>query len=191
MLCGPTLNVCFCSFGVSPSRNCLQLTIGARWQALQPYTDAEKTWIKRHYKGEYHFLRQHGLSIYKDEDRDEGKELARSLMADDPRNANVNLGDNIRNEDNYGNDNTLNESDDNDSDDDDGDSDTNSFLNDIETDLTSHVADYHFSVEQLDWIKSHYKHSGNFLRSYGLKPLDDQDCDEGKSILQAIMSDDS
>lgn len=67
------------------------------------------------------------------------------------------------------------------------DSNENSFLNDIETDPTSHVADHHFSEQELDWIKLHYRHSGNFLLSYGLKPFDDDDCREGKTILEGIM----
>lgn len=71
------------------------------------------------------------------------------------------------------------------------DNDGESFLDEIETDPTSHIADYQFSEKQLDWIKSHFRHSGNFLRCYGLKPWDDDDCEEGKLILEAIMEEDN
>ena len=74
--------------------------------------------------------------------------------------------------------------------DDDGDS-ISSFEKDLELNPSSHVADYHFTDDQLDWIKLHYGHSTKFLRSYGLKFYDNEDCEEGKSILEAIMEDDS
>ena len=50
-----------------------------------PYTAAEKDWLKHKsgHSNEFHFLRGHGLSIYKDEDRKEGRELLRALMADE------------------------------------------------------------------------------------------------------------
>ena len=44
-------------------------------------TANEKEWLKANYKDEYHFLQQHGLSIYKEEDRQEGREIVRTLMA--------------------------------------------------------------------------------------------------------------
>ena len=127
--------------------------------ANPPITQAENKWRTDNHKDEFHFLRNHGLSIYKDDDREEGRLIMRALMEQD-------------------------EGDDEEA----GDSD-NSFLRELEEDPMSHVADYHFSVEQLDWIKKHYKHSGNFLQSYGLKPFDDEDCQEGKKIVQAMIDD--
>ncbi len=82
------------------------------------------------------------------------------------------------------------ENEDEDRKDDEDDDDRNSFLDELEADPMSHVADYKFSEGQLDWIKKHYKHSGNFLLSYGLKPYDDEDCHEGVAIVEAIMSED-
>ncbi|KAF2095018.1 hypothetical protein NA57DRAFT_79508 [Rhizodiscina lignyota] len=133
----------------------------ARWEAVKPYTSEEKAWLKEHYGGEYHFLQEQDLSMHKDEDREEGRSLARSIMAN---------GDS--------------------DDDQEEDDDSNSFLDELEADPMSHVADYQFSQEQLDWIKKHYQHSGNFLLSYGLKPFDDEDCSEGKAILNALMNED-
>jgi hypothetical protein len=50
---------------------------------LRPFTEQEKKWLKDHYGSEYHFLRQHGLKIYEDEDREEGRGIVRSIMAED------------------------------------------------------------------------------------------------------------
>lgn len=58
----------------------------ARWHARErilagPLSVEEKTWLKERYYGdEFRFLEDHGLNIYKDEDRDEGRNLLRALM---------------------------------------------------------------------------------------------------------------
>ena len=118
-----------------------------------PITKPEKKWLKDNYKDEFHFLREQGLSIYKDEDRAEGRLIMRAFM----------------------------EEDEGDDDDEEGNDSGDSFLRELEEDPMSHVADYAFSAEQLAWIKKYYKHSGNFLLSYGLKPFDDGDC-RGRQI---------
>ena len=48
-----------------------------------PYTAEETSFLKKHYRSEYHFLRQHGLSIYKEEDREEGRVILRAIMRED------------------------------------------------------------------------------------------------------------
>ncbi|KAL8294586.1 hypothetical protein RB597_007782 [Gaeumannomyces tritici] len=45
-----------------------------------PYTAEEKAWLKREWGSEFKLLRTYGLSIYKDEDREEGKVIARAMM---------------------------------------------------------------------------------------------------------------
>ena len=45
-----------------------------------PYTEEEKGWLKREWRGDFKFLAAYGLSIYKDEDRDEGRRMARAMM---------------------------------------------------------------------------------------------------------------
>lgn len=40
----------------------------------------EKVWLKKHYGNEFSFLQAHELSIYKDEDRKEGRTILRALM---------------------------------------------------------------------------------------------------------------
>jgi len=45
-----------------------------------PYTAEEKRWLKENWEDEFHFLKAHGLSIYKEEDRAEGQSLVRSMI---------------------------------------------------------------------------------------------------------------
>lgn len=47
------------------------------------YTAEEKLWLKKHWKSEYYLLRDHGLCIYKDEDREEGRAIVQALMRDE------------------------------------------------------------------------------------------------------------
>ena len=44
------------------------------------YSGEERAFIRTHFKSEYNFLLTHGLSIYKDEDREEGRAILRALM---------------------------------------------------------------------------------------------------------------
>lgn len=46
-------------------------------------TPSEKKWLKDNYGGEFRFLRDHGLSIYKEEDRADGRTIVRSMMLHD------------------------------------------------------------------------------------------------------------
>ncbi|KAF2868398.1 hypothetical protein BDV95DRAFT_670466 [Massariosphaeria phaeospora] len=54
---------------------------GQHSQSCASYTTEEKQWLKDNYSDEYHFLQQHGLSIYKEEDRDDGRAIVRQIMA--------------------------------------------------------------------------------------------------------------
>ena len=140
-------------------------------------TESEKKWLKDNYQDEFHFLRMYGLSIYKDEDRIEGRRILRVMMEDDSDEAYDHSGDegatvsegvnDSEEEGSYG-----------------------SFERDLEKNPASHAADHHFSEEQLEWIKRGYGHSANFLMSYGLKFYDDEDCKEGVSIVEALISND-
>lgn len=53
-----------------------------RTEPPNQYTAEEKAWLKKNWGGEYKFLRAHGLKIFKDEDREEGMEILRSIMAE-------------------------------------------------------------------------------------------------------------
>ena len=123
-----------------------------------PLTKSETKWLKEKFDGEFKFLRMYNLSIYKEEDRDEGRRLLRAFIVQD----------------------------------DDSEEDRrsmSSFERDLERDPTSHAADYHFSGDEQDWIKKHFGHATNFLMTYELKFYDDEDCQEGKAIVQAFMED--
>jgi len=63
-----------------------------RWEAHQAsvmphsrpgYTQEEKEWLRENYRSEFHFLRDFGLSIYEDDDREEGRTILRSLMQEE------------------------------------------------------------------------------------------------------------
>jgi hypothetical protein len=47
------------------------------------YTAKEKEWLKRHWDGEFKFLAAYGLSIYDEDDREEGRAIARAMIAQD------------------------------------------------------------------------------------------------------------
>ena len=120
--------------------------------------------MKNKFGGEYKFLRDYGLSIYKEEDREEGRRIARAFMLND---------------------------DDDDEDDDDEDEDEeeeSSFLADIEADPSSHFADHNFSEAERDWVEKHYRHSGNFLACYGWKFFNDEDCKDAAALVRSFMA---
>jgi hypothetical protein len=122
-----------------------------------PLTQDESDFLKKHYGGEFKFLLTYGLSIHKEEDREAGRDILRAMMIAE----------------------TEEEAEESDE--------SNDFLADLEQDPSSHVADYKFTSDQLDFVEKHHRHSGNFMRSYGLKPWDDDDCDEAVSIVKALM----
>lgn len=61
----------------------LQASHQTQATASGPLTQAEKAWLKTHYGNEFEFLREYGLSIFKDEDREEGYTILRAIMSND------------------------------------------------------------------------------------------------------------
>ncbi|KAH7151668.1 hypothetical protein B0J13DRAFT_522014 [Dactylonectria estremocensis] len=51
--------------------------------AAESLTPGEVEWLKKHYGSEFKFLQSHGLSIYKDEDREEGRAILRAIVFND------------------------------------------------------------------------------------------------------------
>ncbi|KAK4459477.1 hypothetical protein QBC42DRAFT_274406 [Cladorrhinum samala] len=125
----------------------------------EPYTTHEKGWLKQHYGGEFKFLQVHGLSIYKDEDREEGRRIVRAILAQD------------RDED---------EDDDDDGEDEDEPSEK-------EWNPEGHFADHHFSESELEFIEGGWGSSANFMSSFDLKFYNDEDCSEAKAIVRGLM----
>jgi hypothetical protein len=59
---------------------------------LQRATTAEKQWLKKHWRGEFHFLIAYGLKIYNEEDREEGRAIVRAFMkAEEPESRGSNI----------------------------------------------------------------------------------------------------
>ncbi|KJX99049.1 hypothetical protein TI39_contig376g00010 [Zymoseptoria brevis] len=139
--------------------------------SLRPLTTAEKEFLKLHYRGEFRFLRIHGLRIHDRKQRSEGREILRTIMASDD--------DVSQDED----ENRSCVSDGSDR----SEQSCDRFLRDLEDDPVSHVADVYFSSEQLDWIGAHFRHSADFMRSYGLRPYDADDCMEAVACVDSLM----
>ena len=58
---------------------------------------------------------------------------------------------------------------------------------DEESEFEGHQADYNFTDRQLEWIEKHYRNSEQFMISYGLKFYRNEDLDEAKAIVEAMM----
>lgn len=127
-------------------------------------SNPENQWLKKYYGGEFHFLRDHGLNIHKEEDREEGRSLMRQLMSNDM----IEMEGHV-------------DEDEDDNDDDDEESDE---------DLQGHVADYAFDEKCLEWIEKHYGNSERFMLCYGLKFYNDEDCQEAAQIARTLMAPD-
>lgn len=143
----------------------------------QPYTKAEKRWLKENFRGEYYFLQTYGLSIYNEEDREEGRNIARTMIRYDDEDGSS-RGDHEIDEDG-------------DYDREQPDAKKLKFLQDLERDPFSHTADHWFNEAELEWVEQGYQNSGAFLRSFGLSPFDDEDCAKGMSIVRAFIFDSS
>lgn len=126
-----------------------------------PYTDNEKAYIKKNWRSEYHFLLQHGLKIYNEKDRAEGRSILRAFMEEDTFEEESDDEDTFKEE-----------------------------SEDDEYDLQGHQADYNFSSSQLDWIEKYYRNSENFMMCHGLKFYDDDDVEEAKAIADVMMAQD-
>ncbi|RSL39451.1 hypothetical protein CEP53_014045 [Fusarium sp. AF-6] len=50
-------------------------------ETSNPLSDLERAWLKEHWGNEFKFLAAYELSIYKDEDREEGRAIMRTMMA--------------------------------------------------------------------------------------------------------------
>ncbi|GAB1206467.1 hypothetical protein APSETT445_005156 [Aspergillus pseudonomiae] len=61
----------------------LQASHQTQTKVSEPLIQNEKAWLKKHHGSEFKFLRDHGLSTYEDEDREEGRAILRALMSDD------------------------------------------------------------------------------------------------------------
>lgn len=58
-----------------------------RWaqfnDGVLPLTPEERKWLKDNYRGNFHFLASYGLSVHKEDDVQEGRQILRAIMARD------------------------------------------------------------------------------------------------------------
>ncbi|SPO04349.1 uncharacterized protein DNG_07034 [Cephalotrichum gorgonifer] len=101
---------------------------------IAPLSKTEKSWLKEHWGSEFRFLLCHGLSIYEEEDREEGRTILRAIM-------------------------------------DGSDGRGSSPLSDTEE----------------GWLKEHWDGEFEFLLCHGLQIYKEEDREEGRAILRAIM----
>ncbi|KAF2500364.1 hypothetical protein BU16DRAFT_523161 [Lophium mytilinum] len=73
-----TIHTAGLAIALPPTNNTPQNT-----QTSPGYNAAEKAWLKTHFGNEFKFLRMYALSIYKEEDREEGREIVRAFMEND------------------------------------------------------------------------------------------------------------
>ncbi|KAH9862849.1 hypothetical protein J1614_010942 [Plenodomus biglobosus] len=59
-----------------------------------------------------------------------------------------------------------------------------------ESEFQGHQADYNFTHPQLVWIEKNYRNSELFMLSYGLKFYNNEDVQEAKAIVKAMMNGD-
>jgi hypothetical protein len=122
------------------------------------YTAEETAFLKKNYGSEFHFLIQHGLKIYVQEDREEGRAILRAVMGKGEMSED---GESDDQEDGFS-----------------------------ESEFEGHQADYNFTHRQLDWIEKNYHNSEQFMISYGLRFYNDEDLQEAKVIVEAMMNGD-
>jgi hypothetical protein len=145
-----------------------------------PYTTTEKTWLKKHFGGEFKFLQTCGLGIYDDHDRKQGRMIARVLIEDEKYMTDHPAPDDADEPDHEF---ASHMSSDNEVD--------NEALPDPEdmfADPMAHVADFHFNDMELEFIEGKYGNTNQFMISFGLKFYDEDDCKEAKKIVEAMTS---
>lgn len=141
---------------------------------VPPLTDEERQFMKKHYGNEFQFLMTQGLHMHKEEDREDGRRILRAFMAESEDEVeDFNDNQDLDHNQDFKDDQDSVKSDD--------------LLAELEQDPTSHVAEYKFSSEQLDYIKTRYGHSGNFMRNCNLQPWVDSDCDQAVRLVETFM----
>ncbi|KAK4137912.1 hypothetical protein BT67DRAFT_439130 [Trichocladium antarcticum] len=140
-----------------------------------PYTKEEKDWLKGHYETEFKFLVTQGLSIYKDEDRDEGRRIVRAMMEQDEDSDTDMLTGGASGLGTGRSKGLLGSNNDDEAEDD-------------ERSLQGHFADYNFTEEELDFIERGWGNTESFMLSFGLKFYKDEDCEEAQAIVRVLMA---
>lgn len=135
------------------------------------YTKQEKAWLKIHYGSEWNFLRAYGLSIYDDEEREEGRRVVRGIMAEEGPLGKALVQAEMEEE--------LELPEVEEVEDEEGE--------ESDEDMEGHMVDYLFDERSLCWMKKHYGTSMNFMYSYGLKFYDPNDCQVAQRLVEDCM----
>ncbi|KAK3392788.1 hypothetical protein B0H63DRAFT_504839 [Podospora didyma] len=137
---------------------------GSSSSSSLPYTDEEKDWIKQNFGDEYHFLLIHGLSIHKEEDREDGRTIARTLMDSDSADEDEDMEDEESEDDAvHGNAATVD----------------------------GILAGVGFTAEEVAFMRVGWGSTENFLASFGFKFYKEGDLEEAKGLVQALMAPDT
>ncbi|QYS92762.1 hypothetical protein H0G86_000160 [Trichoderma simmonsii] len=134
--------------------------VGRQPVGQQPYTAEEKAWLKKHYQGEFKFLMSYGLSIYDEEDREEGRAIMRALVSpgeDDDE-----------------------EEEDKEKEEEEEDKDDN----------FNHPSDYLFDNKERAWVKNHYQNCAAFMTLNGLRWWNDDELADAKRLIKSSIRDD-
>ncbi|KAK3371067.1 hypothetical protein B0T24DRAFT_680190 [Lasiosphaeria ovina] len=125
-------------------------------------------WLQQNFGDEYHFLLIHGLSIHKEEDREDGRAMARTLMGHDADEDEVM-------EDKDG--------------DEESDGDKGLDTSDAAPSMVDGVlAGANFTSEEVSFMQRGWGSSETFLISFGLKFYKEDDVEEAKSLVGALMA---
>ncbi|KAM6528880.1 hypothetical protein FALCPG4_009832 [Fusarium falciforme] len=137
-----------------------------------PLTDHEKAWLKKYWRSEFQFLAAYALSIYHEGDRSVGRDFLRQFMAEDKKHKESHRYDMSEDEGDFF---------------DEPGQDGLEFGFMTRHDPDAHVADRHFSDDELAWIQERHGDSRTFLASNWLRFYNDDDCQEGKELAQQLM----
>ena len=145
----------------------------AKEMTKKRYNRRQLSWLKRNYGDEAKFLQSHGLSIEVHEDRNRGAqtvvdEMEASIKDPGERDAlyAVEEHDDPKIE-HYREEGFVSIS--------------------GSSDKVLTMADSLFEKDSLEYIRKHYEDSGRFMLSYGLRPWDEDDCDDAKRIVRKSM----
>jgi hypothetical protein len=140
----------------------------------QPYTAAEKTWLKKWRISEFEFLRMYGLKMHDDEDRAEGRALVRGFMQDD-------LYDDLSNDEPATKRiKTFHKGKQEEEEEEEEEQEVEEKEEQNEPDTKVEQAKHGFSAAQLQWIDDTYGDIHDFMAAHGLYLHDENDIREAK-----------
>lgn len=132
-------------------------------------TNCEYQWLKHHYGSEFRFLTVHGLSIYKEDDRQEGRSILRHLRAQDDLRDHKRVDESVDVERNK----TMAPA-----------SSTGDGVSSAEDrrKARKQILSSRFSREEIDYINRDWGNTASFMHHLGLDFYDEDDCCKAKAM---------